>query len=120
MSDISLRRSLKRLTLMFSLYSPLTFSWYFFSVDPASLTAMQTYSPLSSGDTDARMRSVPSSRMDTPGSAPVSSSPLRSHLITGFGVPEEKQTQRGGKGKKEGGDGGTGKENKKRVLKLFS
>ena len=55
--------------------SPFTLSWYFLSVEPASLTAMQTYSPLSRGDTDARMRRVPSSRMETPGSLPVSSWP---------------------------------------------
>ena len=67
---------------------PLTLSWYFLSVDPASLTAAQTYSPLSSGDTEARISSVPSSRMDTPGSLPVSSWPLRNHRITGLGRPD--------------------------------
>lgn len=72
--------------------SPLTLSWYFFSVDPASLTAAQVYSPLSSGDREARMSSVPSSRMDTPGSLPVSSWPLRNHRITGFGRPEEQKS----------------------------
>lgn len=67
---------------------PLTLSWYFLSVDPASLAAAQTYSPLSSGDKEARISSVPSSRMDTPGSLPVSSCPLRNHRITGLGRPE--------------------------------
>lgn len=57
-------------------------------MDPASLTAAQTYSPLSSGDTEARISSVPSSRMDTPGSLPVSSWPLRNHRITGLGRPD--------------------------------
>lgn len=69
--------------------SPLTLSWYFLSVDPASLTAAQTYSPLSSGDTEARISSVPSSRMDTPGSLPVNSWPLRNQRITGLGRPGE-------------------------------
>lgn len=66
---------------------PLTFSWYFFSVLPASLEAVQVYSPLSSGDTEARISRVPSSKMDTPGSFPVSSWPFLNHLITGWGKP---------------------------------
>lgn len=70
---------------------PLTLSWYFFSVDPASLTAAQVYSPLSSGEREARMSSVPSSRMDTPGSLPVSSWPLRNQRMTGFGRPEKQK-----------------------------
>lgn len=67
----------------------MTLSWYFLSVDPASLAAVQTYSPLSIGETEARISSVPSSRMDTPGSLPVSSWPLRNQRITGLGRPEE-------------------------------
>lgn len=67
---------------------PLTLSWYFLSVEPASLAAAHVYSPLSSGETEDRSSSVPSSRMDTPGSLPVSSWPLRNHRITGLGRPE--------------------------------
>lgn len=72
---------------------PLTLSWYFFSVDPTSLTAAHVYSPLSSGEMEARSSSVPSSRMDTPGSLPVSSWPLRNHRITGLGRPEGHRRQ---------------------------
>lgn len=72
---------------------PLTLSWYFLSVDPASLAAAHVYSPLSSGETEDRSSSVPSSRMDTPGSLPVSSWPLRNHRITGLGRPEGSRRQ---------------------------
>lgn len=71
-------------------YLPLTFSLYFLSVLPASLVATQIYSPLSEGVTEAMISSVPSSRTEIPGSLPVSSLPLRSHLITGFGIPNKK------------------------------
>ncbi|KAG7265218.1 LOW QUALITY PROTEIN: hypothetical protein CRUP_009105 [Coryphaenoides rupestris] len=39
-------------------------------LQPASLAAVQLYSPLSSGDTEESSSSVPSSRMETPGSLP--------------------------------------------------
>lgn len=71
-------------------YLPLTFRLYFLSVLPASLVATHVYSPLSEGVTEAMTSSVPSSRTEIPGSLPVSSLPLCSHLMTGFGIPNKK------------------------------